>query len=57
MDCQIAVDSYVGNLSKINNPKVEFYPRYLEEFIQTLRQINNCKWTKELEDRYLGASQ
>ncbi|MFP5039395.1 PGN_0703 family putative restriction endonuclease [Parasediminibacterium sp. JCM 36343] len=53
-NCQKGVDAYISNLISADEEIMGFYPRYLDDFIRTLRKIKNVAWTKELEHRYLG---
>ncbi len=52
--CQIAVDTYIEHLATVDESKNIFYPRHLDLFIKTLRQMNSADWTLELQERYLG---
>jgi hypothetical protein len=52
--CQSGVDDYLNQLSSKNEEQTGFYPRHLELFIKTLREVHDADWTKELEERYLG---
>ena len=52
--CQKGVDDYKTYLSFENEDKSMFSPRYLDDFILTLRKLRNDTWTRELEDRYIG---
>jgi PD-(D/E)XK nuclease superfamily len=55
-ECQAGVDAYqkflVGNNS--NEELTGFFPRYLDDFILTLKEMHHVKWTEELDKRYLG---
>jgi hypothetical protein len=60
-ECQNAVNQYIMHfksydpiLKKHDEKVTGFYIRYLDDFINKLRQINKDNWTKELTDRYLG---
>jgi len=54
--CKQGVEDYqnflIGNNS--DQEKTGFYPRHLDDFIRTLRQLHPTDWTAELEKRYLG---
>jgi hypothetical protein len=52
--CQNGVNEYRKYLVSESEEESGFYPRYLDDFIQTLRNIHCTDWTKELEERYLG---
>jgi hypothetical protein len=52
--CQDGVDNYKKYLVSDNEEQTGFYPRHLEYFINTLNEIINVDWTKELKERYLG---
>lgn len=54
--CQNGVDSYKKYLVSETEEQSGFYPRYLDDFIRTLRTLHNTEWTKELEERYLGTN-
>lgn len=53
-DCQNGVDEYQKYLISNVEERSGFYPRYLDDFIKTLRNIHDVEWTIELEERYLG---
>jgi hypothetical protein len=53
--CQKAVKSYVAQLKSEEEEINGFYPRYLEDFVQTLADIHATEWTEELKERYFGA--
>ncbi len=38
----------------IGEPRVWNNPRHLEDFINTLTEIENTVWTKEFKERYIG---
>ncbi len=52
--CQNGINEYIKHLNSENEELTGFYPRHLDDFIRTLRNIHNTEWTKELEERYLG---
>jgi len=52
--CQNGVNSYQELLFTDNGEQTGFYPRHLDLFIRTLRELHDVAWTKELEERYLG---
>jgi len=52
--CQKGVDNYKTLLAFDNEEQTGFYPRHLEEFINTLCEICDAEWAKELKNRYLG---
>jgi hypothetical protein len=54
--CQNGVDSYKKYLVSETEEQSGFYPRYLDDFIRTLRTLQNTDWNKELEERYLGTT-
>lgn len=56
IQCQNGVDSYKKYLISETEEQSGFYPRYLDDFIRTLRYLHNNDWTKELEERYLGTN-
>lgn len=53
-NCQKGVDDYKHYLSFDNDEQNCFYPRYLDDFINTLTYISTADWIKELKLRYLG---
>jgi hypothetical protein len=55
--CQNGVDEYQKYLNTVDEEKSGFYPRYLDDFILSLRKIHNKEWTRELEERYLGVKE
>jgi|SRR5574344_1021714 hypothetical protein len=55
--CQKGVDSYKRYLTFDNEEQNCFYPRHLEDFINTLVSISNADWTIELKNRYLGSNE
>jgi hypothetical protein len=52
--CQMGIERYVEQLAFESEEQSGFYPRYLEDFINTLTEILNAEWTTELKQRYLG---
>lgn len=52
--CQTGVDLYKSHFISSDEELTGFYPRYLETFIETLQQICDSSWVKELKERYLG---
>jgi hypothetical protein len=54
VQCQNGVDKYRRLLVSDNEAQTGFYPRYLEDFIETLVEILPTDWTMELKDRYIG---
>ena len=52
--CQNGVDIYKQYLISEIEQKTCFYPRYIEDFINTLSIISNAAWVTELKHRYLG---
>lgn len=52
--CQKGVDSYKHYLAFDNDEQNCFYPRHLEDFINTLTSISTADWVTELKYRYLG---
>ncbi len=52
--CRKGVDLYRSHLISPDEEETGFYPRYLETFIETLNQICDSSWAKELKERYLG---
>jgi hypothetical protein len=55
--CQEGVDKYLKLLTTNNEKVTGFYPRYLDDFIDTLTTISNAEWIKELKERYIGTEQ
>lgn len=53
-ECQKGVDSYINQLISDSEEQTGFYPRHLDDFILTLKQLHSADWTNELEERYLG---
>ncbi|MDL2244689.1 DUF6508 domain-containing protein [Parabacteroides sp. OttesenSCG-928-J18] len=56
-ECRQGVDLYCQQLThpyKWDEEKSGFYWRFLDDFINTLHDIVNEEWTKELKERYLG---
>lgn len=54
--CQNGINEYLKHLVSDKEEETGFYPRYLDDFIRTLRSIHHTDWTKELEERYLGTN-
>jgi hypothetical protein len=54
IQCQNGVDDYKRLLVSDNEVQTGFYPRHLEDFIETLVEILPTDWTNELKSRYLG---
>lgn len=52
--CQKGVNDYINQLISDSEEQTGFYPRHLDDFILTLKQLHNADWTRELEERYLG---
>lgn len=52
--CQKGVDGYKQYLAFDNDEQNCFYPRHLDDFINTLTTVSNADWTRELKQRYLG---
>lgn len=52
--CQKGIDSYKEYLAFDNDEQNCFYPRYLDDFINTLTTVSTADWTTELKYRYLG---
>jgi hypothetical protein len=52
--CQVGVDNYCQHLTSDKEEENGFRPRYLEQFINTLLELWDKDWTKELKKRYLG---
>ena len=55
-ECQTAVNSYIQQLKTDREEITNFYPRYLENFIDILKQVCKADWPVELSNRYLGLS-
>jgi hypothetical protein len=53
-NCQVGVDNYKNFLAFDNEEQNGFYPRHLEDFINTLSEIDTADWIKELKERYIG---
>ncbi len=53
IECQNGVDNYRKYLAYDNEDQTGFYPRHLDDFINTLTEIEDTAWTKELKTRYL----
>ncbi len=54
IQCQKGVDAYQNFLVSENEEQNCFYPRYLDDFINTLLNISAADWVKELRHRYIG---
>lgn len=54
IECQDGVAKYKECLVSDNEEVTGFFPRYLEDFIITLRKLVPTDWTKELQERYIG---
>lgn len=54
--CKNGVDKYEECLTSEDKIISGFLPIHLENFIYELRKLNDCNWTKELEERYLGTN-
>ncbi|HAD12225.1 MAG TPA: hypothetical protein DCF33_07275, partial [Saprospirales bacterium] len=52
--CLMGIEGYTEHLVFESEEQCGFYPRYLEDFINTLTEILNAEWTTELKQRYLG---
>ena len=52
--CQKGVDIYKQYLASEIEQQSCFYPRYVDDFINTLDVILNANWVTELKNRYLG---
>jgi hypothetical protein len=52
--CKNGVEKYKECLTTEDKLISGFLPMYLEDLIYELRKLNDCNWTKELEERYLG---
>lgn len=52
--CQLGVDKYKGQLANDNQEISGFYSMHLEEVVNTLVEIDDANWIKELKRRYLG---
>ena len=52
--CPAGVDHYRKHLASDNEDQNGFYPRHLEDFIDTLTKVSDAEWIKELKKRYLG---
>ena len=53
-ECQQGVDNYKKCLVSDDEELSGFYPRHLEEFIETICSIVPDKWAIELKERYIG---
>jgi len=52
--CKDGIDEYVKFLVSDNEAQSGFCPRNLESFIDTLVDITNTDWARELKQRYIG---
>ena len=52
--CQNGIDGYKQYLASDIDEQNCFYPRHLDDFINTLTAVSNADWTTELKLRYLG---
>lgn len=52
--CQRGVDNYKQYLAYDNEEQNSFYPRHLDDFINTMINVSNEDWACELKQRYLG---
>jgi hypothetical protein len=52
--CQNGINEYKKQLVSENEEQTGFYPRHLDDFIQTMTEVTTSKWAKELKERYLG---
>ncbi len=52
--CQTGIDRYKEYLAFDTEEMNGFYPRYLEEFINTLSDLVQTDWARELKLRYIG---
>ncbi len=52
--CKDGIDEYMKFLVSDNEAQSEFCPRNLESFIDTLVDITNTDWARELKQRYIG---
>lgn len=55
--CQNVVDSYKQLLVFDNEARSGFYPRYLDDFIDTLTVISSDDWVNDLKQRYIGTDE
>lgn len=53
-NCQSGIDIYKQYLAFDNEVQNCFYPRYLDDFINTLTVVTNADWATELKQRYIG---
>jgi hypothetical protein len=53
IECQMGVEEYKRYLISDEERITKFYPRDLNKFILTLRELINADWIKELEARYI----
>ncbi len=52
--CQQGVNEYRKFLASDHEVENGFYPRHLEEFVDTMVSVSGAEWAKELKMRYLG---
>jgi len=52
--CQQGVDKYKAQLASDNQELSGFYPMYLEDIVNTLNEVDDANWIRELRKRYLG---
>ena len=52
--CQQGVDKYKAQLANDNQEFSGFYPMSPEDFVNTLVEIDDAHWIRELRKRYLG---
>lgn len=53
-ECDIAVNKYLKCLSTQDKRIIQFYPVYLEDFVNTLENLSSEDWIKDFKNRYLG---
>ena len=53
-ECIKVVSTYQTLLASDSEEQTKFYPRDLANFIRTLNEIHDTKWTQQLIERYLG---
>lgn len=56
-ECYAGVNQYCRQLvftHKWEEEKSGFYWRFIDDFIENLHDLVNQRWTKDLEERYLG---
>lgn len=56
IQCQKGVNEYKKYLASESEEQTGFYPRFLDDFIITLRSFIDSDWTNELQERYMGKS-